>query len=140
MRSAECGVRSEDLATPHPALRIPNSNSPMPIKVNQTEEVSLNMTSLIDVVFFLNIFLLLATTFPRPEQDIEVELPQVAGAEALTEAPSQRVVNVRRDGRVTLDQQDVTLDELTSRLSSATRQYEGLGVQVRGDASALHQR
>jgi biopolymer transport protein ExbD len=112
----------------------------MPIKVNQGEAVSLNMTSLIDVVFFLNIFLLLATTFPRPEQDLEVELPQVAGAEALTEAPSQRVVNVRRDGRVTLDQQEVTLDELTSRLSSASRQYEGLGVQVRGDASALHQR
>jgi len=112
----------------------------MPIKLNQAEAVSLNMTSLIDVVFFLNLFLLLATTFPRPEQDLEVELPQVAGAEALTEAPSQRVVNVRRDGRVTLDQQEVTLDELTSRLSSASRQYEGLGVQVRGDASALHQR
>jgi biopolymer transport protein ExbD len=112
----------------------------MPIKTNQGEEVALNMTSLIDVVFFLNIFLLLATTFPRPEQDLEVELPQVVGAEALTEAPSQRVVNVRRDGRVTLDQQEVSLDELTSRLSSASRQYQGLGVQVRGDASALHQR
>jgi biopolymer transport protein ExbD len=112
----------------------------MPIKLNRGEAVSLNMTSLIDVVFFLNIFLLLATTFPRPEQDLEVELPKVAGAEALTEAPAQRVVNVRRDGRVLLDQQEVTLDELTSRLAGATRQYEGLGVQVRGDAHALHQR
>jgi biopolymer transport protein ExbD len=111
----------------------------MPIKLNQGEEVGLNMTSLIDVMFFLNIFLLLATTFPRPEQDLEVALPQVAGAEALSEAPAQRVVNVRRDGRVSLDQQEVSLDELTSQLSSATRQYAGLGVQVRGDASALHQ-
>ncbi len=111
----------------------------MPIKVSQGEEVSLNMTSLIDVVFFLNIFLLLATTFPRPEHDIEVELPKVVHADALTEAPSQRVVNVRRDGHVALDQEEVTLDELTSRLAAARQQYEGLGVQVRGDAHALHQ-
>jgi biopolymer transport protein ExbD len=112
----------------------------MPIKVGQGEEVSLNMTSLIDVVFFLNIFLLLATTFPRPEQDLEVELPKVVESAALTEAPAYRVVNVRRDGRVTLEQQEVTLEELTQTLSSARRQYEGLGVQVRGDAEAVHQR
>jgi len=112
----------------------------MPIKTSQTEEVSLNMTSLIDVVFFLNIFLLLATTFPRPELDVEVELPQVAQGDPLSEAPAQRVVNVRRDGRVMLDQQEVTLEELSARLSSARQQYEGLGVQVRGDAHAIHQR
>src|SRR5262245_57270536 len=98
----------------------------MPIKVGQSEEVSLNMTSLIDVVFFLNIFLLLATTFPRPEHDIEVELPKVIDAEALTEAPSQRVVNVRRDGHVALDQEEVTLEELTARLTTARQQYERL--------------
>src|SRR5437667_6238451 len=106
--------------TPSSKFRIPNSAfriRPMPIKLSHGDEVSLNMTSLIDVVFFLNIFLLLATTFPNPEQDIDVELPQVAQAGALTEAPAQRVVNVRRDGQIILDQQEVTLEELAARLS-----------------------
>jgi biopolymer transport protein ExbD len=88
----------------------------------------------------LNIFFLVATTFPQPERDLAVQLPQVAEAEALSEAPAHRVVNVHRDGRVTLDQQDVTLPDLTTRLTAARQQYANLGVQVRGDAQAMHQR
>ncbi len=112
----------------------------MPLKTLQGEEPGLNMTPMIDCVFLLNIFFLVATTFPSPERDLSVELPQVAAAEALSEAPAHRVVNVHRDGRVTLDQQEVTLDDLTARLAAARQQYQDLGVQVRGDANAIHQR
>jgi biopolymer transport protein ExbD len=112
----------------------------MPLKTIQGEEPGLNMTPMIDCVFLLNIFFLVATTFPQPERDLSVQLPQVPQAEALSEAPTHRVVNVHRDGRVTLDQQEVNLAELSSRLAAARQQYANLGVQVRGDAQAMHQR
>jgi len=112
----------------------------MPLRTSRGDEAGLNLTPMIDVVFLLNIFFLVATTFPKPERDLAVALPEVVGAGALSEAPAQRVVNVHRDGRVTLDQVEVSLDELTSRLTAARRQYAELGVQVRGDAHAVHQR
>jgi biopolymer transport protein ExbD len=112
----------------------------MPLKTTRGEEPGLNLTPMIDVVFLLNIFFLVATTLPRPERDLDVELPQVAAAGALSEAPAQRVVNVHRDGHITLDGRDVSLDELTHKLTAARSQYADLGVQVRGDALSYHQR
>lgn len=112
----------------------------MPLKTTSADEPGLNLTPMIDVVFLLNIFFLVAGTMPTSERDLDVELPQVANVEALSEAPAQKIVNVHRDGRVTLEQQEVTLEELTAQLSEARRQYDALGVQVRGDANAIHQR
>jgi biopolymer transport protein ExbD len=49
-------------------------------------------------------------------------------------------VNVYRDGAITLDQKQVTLPELVDKLKSARRQYNDLGVLVRGDADDRYQR
>jgi biopolymer transport protein ExbD len=58
----------------------------------------------------------------------------------LTTAPERRVVNVYRDGTVTLDEKQVTLDQLTKRLATARAQYSDLGVLVRGDGQGVFQR
>jgi biopolymer transport protein ExbD len=57
----------------------------------------------------------------------------------MTAAPDKRVVNVHSDGRVELDRQPVTLDELSERLAAAKREYHDLGVVVRGDAGCPFQ-
>jgi biopolymer transport protein ExbD len=46
---------------------------------------------------------------------------------------------VHRDGRISLDQNDVTLDELTEQLRQGRDQYSQLGVVVRGDADGAFQ-
>jgi biopolymer transport protein ExbD len=50
------------------------------------------------------------------------------------------VVNVYRDGAITLDKQPVTIAELQSQLAAARSQYSDLGVLVRGDAEGNFQR
>jgi biopolymer transport protein ExbD len=57
----------------------------------------------------------------------------------MTAAPQKRVINIYTDGRITLDRQAVTLDELKARLTEARSEYARLGVVVRGDANTAHQ-
>jgi biopolymer transport protein ExbD len=106
----------------------------MPLKTQTDELPALNLTPMIDVVFLLIIFFMAASKFAEVEADIELQLPEVAAAAPLTSAPKQRTVSIERDGQVQLDGEIVSLDELTSRLSSAQREYSQLSVVIRGDA------
>ena len=111
----------------------------MPLKTHQDEQPALNLTPMIDIVFLLIIFFMVGTKFAEMERSVQLEVPQVSQLGALTAAPAKRVINVYRDGSVLLDQQQVTLRELTDRLGSVSRQYPDLGVIVRGDAEGSFQ-
>jgi biopolymer transport protein ExbD len=100
----------------------------------------MNMTPMIDCVFLLLIFFLLGTKFTEMERKIGLEVPKVTDAGTLTAAPERKVVNVYRDGAITLDKQPVTIAELQSQLAAARSQYSDLGVLVRGDAEGNFQR
>ena len=106
----------------------------MPLKTHLDDEPTLNLTAMLDVMFLLIIFFMLGTRFVDNERKIGLRVPEVVDRGALTAAPARKEVNVYRDGAVTLDKNPVTLDELTTRLAAARRQYSELGVLVRGDA------
>jgi biopolymer transport protein ExbD len=112
----------------------------MPLKVSHDEQPTLNLTSMIDVTFLLIIFFMVGTKFTELERKIGLKVPQVSDAGALTSAPEKKIVNVYKDGHITLDQQSVSIDELTARLNAARRQYQDLGVLVRGDGAGQFQR
>ena len=112
----------------------------MPLKVSHDEQPTLNLTSMIDVTFLLIIFFMVGTKFTELERKIGLKVPQVSDAGALTSAPEKKVVNVYKDGQITLDQQNVSIEELTARLNAARRQYQDLGVLVRGDGAGQFQR
>ena len=111
----------------------------MPLKTQQDEQPSLNLTPMIDVVFLLIIFFMVATKFSERERDIELELPEVASASALTSAPKQRVVTITQTGQVALDGVEVSLVELTQRLAAARSEYPNMSVVIRGDAACAFQ-
>ncbi len=113
----------------------------MPLKTHLDEQPVLNLTPMIDVVFLLIIFFMVGTKFTELERRIGLRVPEVADRGALTAAPDRRVINVYRDGTITLDKEPVKdLGELTSQLAAARVQYEDLGVLVRGDARGEFQR
>ncbi|MBN1590955.1 MAG: biopolymer transporter ExbD [Pirellulales bacterium] len=111
----------------------------MPLKTHMDEQPTLNLTPMIDIVFLLIIFFMVGTKFTELERKIGLQVPEVTDHGALTAAPEKRVVNVYRDGTVTLDRDPVSLDELRSRLTSARMQYEDLGVLIRGDSKVVYQ-
>ena len=101
----------------------------------------MNLTSMIDVLFLLIIFFMVGTKFIESERQIELKLPQVKPGDALTAAPEKKVINVYRDGQITLDRQNVTLEELDRPAHRGPlAQYQALGVIVRGDGAAAFER
>jgi biopolymer transport protein ExbD len=114
----------------------------MPLKLNQDDQTSINLTPMIDIVFLLIIFFMIGTRFSElneSERNIALTLPQVATGQALTTAPRKRVINVVQNGQILLDDQPVTLADLESELASAKQQYQKLGVVVRGDADSRYE-
>lgn len=108
----------------------------MPLKIQRDDQTSINLTPMIDIVFLLIIFFMVGSRFTdlqQTERDISLRVPQVQSAQALTNTPSKRVINVYSNGRITLDQKPVTLPELEAQLATAREQYQKLGVVVRGD-------
>lgn len=111
----------------------------MPLKTHIDDQPTLNLTPMIDVVFLLIIFFMVGTKFTELERNVAVKVPQVNDLGALSPAPSRRTINVYRDGRISLDRQFVTLEQLQSVLTAARREYDQLGVVVRGDADSSFQ-
>lgn len=113
----------------------------MRLKTTPDEIPTLNLTSMIDVLFVLIIFFMLATRFADVERDIAVKVPRVQGqaGTAAAPAPARRIINVQRDGQITLDRKVVSAEQLTAELSAARRQNQALGVIVRGDGEGAFQ-
>jgi biopolymer transport protein ExbD len=111
----------------------------MPLKTHQDEQPALNLTPMIDIVFLLIIFFMVGTKFAEWENKMALTVPEVKETGALAPAPEKRVINVYQDGRISFDSDFVSLEELTSELTSVRQQYSGLGVVVRGDAEGAFQ-
>jgi biopolymer transport protein ExbD len=112
----------------------------MPLKTTVDDPPSMNMIPMIDIMFNLIIFFLVTTSFAAVERDIALRVPEVVDRGALSAAPRPRVVNVYRDGAIALDDNPVTLGDLSRRLGEARSQYSGLKVLVRGDGRGQFQR
>ena len=112
----------------------------MPLKTQSDEQPSLNLTPMIDIVFLLIIFFMVGTKFTElsdAEHELDIDVPEVGVAAAMTPAPSKRVVRIHENGAIEFDQQPVTLGELVEKLTEAQTQYPKLGVIVRGDRKPI---
>jgi biopolymer transport protein ExbD len=111
----------------------------MPLKLNQDEPPSINLTSMIDILFLLIIFFMVGTRFTENESNIQIHLPKVAPNGSIMTSPTGKVVYVQADGTMVLDNQKLLPDQLTSALVQAVRNYPDTTVQIKSDASATMQ-
>jgi len=107
----------------------------MAVRRNSTEEATINLTPMIDVVFLLVIFFMVGSKFSEAESRIKVDVPMTGQMRSIARAPDERVVAVAGDGTITLDDAPVTLAELTDILRTQYASYPGLRVAVRGEAT-----
>ena len=111
----------------------------MPLKIEREDQNAINLTPMIDIVFLLIIFFMVSTKFSElneAERDLSINVPTISNASPLTSAPKRRLIELARDGTITLDQHQVTLDGLGNELTAAKKQYPKIGVQVRLDAES----
>lgn len=91
----------------------------MRLPFTETESDGQNLTPLIDVVFLLLIFFLVATEFAEQERELRVLLPEASEAQPLTSKPRELFVNIDAEGRYFVSGETLTLDELYSALKLA---------------------
>jgi biopolymer transport protein ExbD len=104
------------------------------------EELAINMTPLIDVVFLLLIFFMVTTTFSR-ETRLLVNLPE-ANAEAAESNPSQIKILVSRDGSYSINGRALVnsrIETLVQGLEIESGGDRSLPILLIADAEATHQ-
>lgn len=100
---------------------------------------SLNLTPMIDVVFLLIIFFMLATKFTEIERKLELRIPEVAYREMLVRPPDPKVITVYRDGSIAFEKRLVSVEELKASLKAARAEFPKIAVLIRGDMEAHFQ-
>ena len=77
---------------------------------------SMNLTPLIDVLFFLLTFFLVSSQYAKLDSSLPVQLPSATSAMPMTTEPTELVINVDAAGQYLILGQRMTLDNVESAL------------------------
>lgn len=111
----------------------------MRIKRTVNEGGEINLTPIIDVVFLLLIFFLVATKFSDLERDVRVLPPSSRSARPVTAIPQELVINVTSEGKLLIAGSEISTDDLDRLLAAAVARNPGQSVIIRGDKRAVLQ-
>ncbi len=108
-------------------------------------EAGVQLAPLVDIVFLLLVFFLVATTYLDEEKDVSIVLPRIgvhAGRDGGAPASARRLdrvlLNVREDGTVLLGNRPVSREALYRALVEARRRNPDVPVILRGDRAVPH--
>ena len=112
----------------------------MSVKIDKGRLASgLELTPMIDIVFLLMIFFLVASKLDEDDRSLDVVLPQAAAAKPLTSQPREFVINIDRAGTVYAGVQPVNLEELKRLLVQSVADNPGRQtVILRADEETAH--
>ncbi|MGI9455144.1 MAG: ExbD/TolR family protein [Aeoliella sp.] len=107
----------------------------MPVRIKKgISDGSLSLTPLIDVVFLLLIFFLVATRFEEEERDMDVNLPQASAAEPTIFPGKEIFVTVTPAGEIYLEGEQHSAASLEEKLKAIYQNNPGRQrVTIRAD-------
>lgn len=111
----------------------------MLLKVDANDsEPGLDMTPMIDTVFNLLIFFLVAGSFQQAEREVRIALPAAASAAPISAALREIVVNVTAEGGIVVTGQRIEPPALAAMIRDAVRANPEQKVTVRGDRATAY--
>lgn len=105
----------------------------------KTEDATINLTPMIDVVFLLVIFFMVGSEYSEAESKIPVNVPAAGQMQAITRGPDELLVEIAVDGSISLNAQTTTLNALSTTLKEYHTNYPDVKVVVRGEANGALQ-
>ncbi len=96
------------------------------------------MTPIIDMVFLLLIFFLVATTFHQAEREMQIALPFAKASGPISAVLKEMIINVDATGQIFVGGRAVTQEQLGQLIADAVRQNPDQKVTVRGDRNATY--
>ena len=107
-------------------------------KERRAKAPALALTSMLDVIFLLLCFFVTASVFSQWENEISISLPSASSAETPGRLPGEVILNVAKDGSVTVNAKKLSLDELGSRLRKVAEFYPGQPLVIRADRATAY--
>lgn len=107
----------------------------MPIRMKDDEHFGVELTPMIDVVFLLLVFFLVATTFQQLEREMQVSIPKSQSGEAGKGERDPVVVNVLEDGSIVVHGNVVDLGQLRAVISRHVAEYDKTKAVIRAHST-----
>ena len=99
-------------------------------------DLHIDFVPMVDVLFNLLIFFLLATSMAQAEREMSIALPHAASSGPISMAVREIIVNVHADGAIEVAGKKITRDDLGTMIRSAVATNPDQKVSVRGDRNA----
>ena len=99
---------------------------------------AIELTPIIDMVFLLLIFFLVATTFHQTEREMQIMLPQARAAGPISTQLREIIINVDDQGRIIVSGQRLEPEDLRGLVQRAVAGNPQQKVTVRGDRRAVY--
>ena len=112
----------------------------MAVTINKGSMGAIDMTPMIDVIFQLIIFFIVAMKIDTAERELAVTLPSATEAKPLTSKPDEILVTVSKQGEFLVnnaDTKDIRTLERILRQAAADNPGKPI-VRIRGDQDAPH--
>ncbi len=107
----------------------------MKLFTSKPKKVTLNMTSLIDVLFILIIFFAVSSTFLE-QPGIELELPKAESAESYT---TQKVIlYIDKDNNLFLNDQIISVNTVIKEIKKLGKLSEEQSIVLKADTQVEH--
>ena len=106
---------------------------------NRSKAPALALTSMLDVIFLLLCFFVTVSVFSQWESEISIKLPNAKTAEAPERLPGEIIVNLAKDGAISVNSVALSLEELGARLAKVAKFYPGQPVIIRADKEVRYE-
>jgi biopolymer transport protein ExbD len=109
------------------------------IKVDDPRtEASIELTPLIDMVFLLLIFFLVASSFQQTEREMQIALPVASSAGPISMALRELIINVDENGDIYVSGARISEEDLKAMVEQAVSANPDQKVTVRGDRTTAY--
>lgn len=106
-------------------------------KIKDEEELSVNITSMIDVIFILLVFFMVSTQFKKSA--LPLELPTTQESLSSEEDNSTKTLSVNNES-IELDQEEISLAELEEQLNELYKSNPQIAISLECDKNVPFER
>ena len=110
------------------------------VRKNRSKAPQLALTSMLDVIVLLLCFFVTVSVFSQWESEITIKLPSASTAEEPDRLPGEIIVNLAKDGGITIHGTALALDDLRVRLAKVAKFYPDQAVIIRADKEVRYER
>jgi biopolymer transport protein ExbD len=110
------------------------------IRASESESTtSIELTPIIDMVFLLLIFFLVASSFQETEREMQIALPTAMASGPISTSMRELIINVDADGNVVVNGSTMVAEDLAPIIENALEINPEQKVSVRGDRRVAYE-